>query len=298
MAATCVLVLVERGQLDLDAPIARYWPEFAAAGKATIPVRWALCHKAGLADVEGPLTLEQVLAWEPVVAAIAAQRPNWEPGTQHGYHARSFGWITGELVRRVTGKTLGRFFADEIAAPLGLELWIGLPAREEPRVSTLIPAPPPADPNVRAFLEREMSSQETLLGRVIRVALGVISTARRAFRPACRAAFGYTIASASISTSAAASIRRATSTIVVAGRIAPNTSACAAPISCHCEMSVTNMRVRTTSSMRPPSASTAARMMASARRVCAPAVVANVPSASIPTVPETAIVLPARTARE
>lgn len=163
MAALCVLRLVERGLLDLDAPIASYWPEFAANGKRTIPVRWALCHKAGLADVEGTFTLEQVLAWDPVVAAIAAQKPNWEPGTKHGYHARSYGWLTGELVRRVTGKTLGRMFAEEIAAPLGLEFWIGLPEAEEPRVATLIPAPEPDDPAVREFL----TSRTTLLGRVL-----------------------------------------------------------------------------------------------------------------------------------
>jgi CubicO group peptidase (beta-lactamase class C family) len=161
-----VLRLVERGLLDLDAPIARYWPEFAAAGKAAIPVRWALCHKAGVAAVDGTLTLEQVLAWDPVVAAIAAQAPNWEPGTQHGYHARSFGWIAGELVRRVTGTSLGRFFADEIAAPLGLDFWIGLPETQESRVATLIPAPAPDDPQVRALLERLMGP-DTLLGRVI-----------------------------------------------------------------------------------------------------------------------------------
>jgi CubicO group peptidase (beta-lactamase class C family) len=166
MAATCVNRLVERGLVDVDAPIARYWPEFAAAGKAAIPVRWALCHKAGLASVEGTLTLQEVFAWDPVVAAIAAQAPNWEPGTQHGYHARSYGWITGELVRRVTGKTLGRFFADEIAAPLGLEFWIGLPEAEEVRVATIIPTPPPDDPAVRAALERFMGP-ETLLGRVL-----------------------------------------------------------------------------------------------------------------------------------
>jgi CubicO group peptidase (beta-lactamase class C family) len=166
MAALCALRLVERGLLDLDAPIASYWPEFAANGKGTIPVRWALCHKTGLADVEGTFTLEQVLAWDPVVDAIAAQRPNWEPGTQHGYHARSYGWLTGELVRRVTGKTLGRMFAEEIAAPLGLEFWIGLPEAEEPRVATLIPAPEPEDPAVREFMARELT-QATLLGRVI-----------------------------------------------------------------------------------------------------------------------------------
>jgi CubicO group peptidase (beta-lactamase class C family) len=166
MAATCVLRLVERGLIDLDAPIARYWPEFAAAGKAAIPVRWALCHKAGLAAIDASLTLEEVLAWDPVVAAIAAQAPNWEPGTRHGYHARTYGWITGELVRRVTGRSLGRFFADEIARPLGLAFWIGLPEAEEPRVATLIPAPMPEDPVMRAFLDRELSA-DTLLGRVI-----------------------------------------------------------------------------------------------------------------------------------
>jgi CubicO group peptidase (beta-lactamase class C family) len=166
MAALCVLRLIERGRLDLDAPIASYWPEFAANGKAAIPVRWALCHKSGLANVEGTFTLEEVLAWDPVVRAIAAQRPNWEPGTRHGYHARSYGWLTGELVRRVTGKTLGRMFAEEIATPLGLEFWIGLPEEEEPRVATLIPAPEPEDPAVRELIARHLSP-ETLLGRVI-----------------------------------------------------------------------------------------------------------------------------------
>ncbi len=166
MAATCVLRLVERGLLDLDAPIARYWPEFAAAGKADVPVRWALCHKVGLADIEGTFTLDDVFAWHPIVQAIAAQAPGWEPGTQHGYHARSYGWMTGELVRRVTGKSFGRFFADEFATPLGLELWIGLPEREEPRVATLIPAAEPDDPAVREALARFMGP-ETLLGRVL-----------------------------------------------------------------------------------------------------------------------------------
>ena len=166
VAAACILRLVERGLLDLDAPIARYWPEFAANGKADIPVRWALCHKVGLAAVEGTFTLDQVFAWDPVVAAIAAQKPNWEPGTQHGYHARSYGWMTGELVRRVTGRSFGRYVADEIAAPLGLELWVGLPAALEPRVAALIPAPEPADPAVREVIARFMGP-DTLLGKVL-----------------------------------------------------------------------------------------------------------------------------------
>jgi CubicO group peptidase (beta-lactamase class C family) len=119
--------------------VAAFWPEFAARGKGHIPLRWVLCHRAGLAAVDGDLTLEQVLAWEPVVAAIAAQAPNWTPGTAHGYHARSFGWILGEIVRRVTGRSLGRFFAEEIARPLGLDFWIGLPPREFGRCARLIP---------------------------------------------------------------------------------------------------------------------------------------------------------------
>ena len=93
MTAACVHRLVEQGKLDLDAPVASYWPEFAAAGKSEIPLRWILTHRAGLADVQGTLTLEEVLAWDPVCAAIAAQPPHWEPGTRHGYHARSYGWI-------------------------------------------------------------------------------------------------------------------------------------------------------------------------------------------------------------
>lgn len=133
--------LAERGHLDLDAPVARYWPEFGARGKQDIPLRWVLSHRAGLAAVDAELTLAQVLAWDPVIAAIAAQVPNWEPGTAAGYHARTFGWILGEVVRRVTGTTLGGLVAREIAAPLGLDLWIGLPPAEEGRTARLLPDP-------------------------------------------------------------------------------------------------------------------------------------------------------------
>jgi CubicO group peptidase (beta-lactamase class C family) len=166
VTAACANLLIERGQLELDHPIAAYWPEFAAAGKERIPVRWALSHQAGLAAVAGELTLEAVLAWDPVVAAIAAQAPNWEPGTAHGYHARSYGWIVGELVRRITGVSLGRFFATEMAAPLGLDFWIGLPASEEGRLARIYPPEPPADPDVRAAMEAFMGPS-TLLGRVL-----------------------------------------------------------------------------------------------------------------------------------
>jgi CubicO group peptidase (beta-lactamase class C family) len=139
--AICAHLLAERGDLDLDAPIADVWPEFAANGKQSIPLRWVLSHRAGLAAIDGDLTLPDVFARERVVDAIAAQAPNWQPNSAQGYHVRAYGWIVGEAVRRVTGRTLGRFFADEVAAPLGLEFWIGLPENEEVRVSSIVPPP-------------------------------------------------------------------------------------------------------------------------------------------------------------
>jgi CubicO group peptidase (beta-lactamase class C family) len=139
LTATCIHLLVERGQLDLDAPIADYWPEFAANGKQQITTRMVMCHKAGLAAVDGDLTLQQVLNWEPVVTAIAAQAPNWPPGTEHGYHARSYGWILGEVLRRIEGISLGEFLQREFAVPLGLDLWIGLPAQQLSRCARVIP---------------------------------------------------------------------------------------------------------------------------------------------------------------
>lgn len=164
MTATCVHLLVERGELDLDSPVARYWPEFAACGKATIPLRWVLSHQAGLAAVTGDVTLDDVLGWDGVVRAIAAQAPVWEPGTLHGYHARSFGWILGEVVRRVTGRSLGRFFAEEVAAPLDLDFFIGLPADELPRVANTYP--PVVEPEVRDVMDAFLGP-DTLLGQVL-----------------------------------------------------------------------------------------------------------------------------------
>lgn len=135
--ALCANLLAQRGELDLDAPVAAYWPEFARGGKADVPVRWLLNHKAGLPFVERNLALDEALAWDPPVEALAAQTPVWEPGTAHGYHAVTYGWLVGEVVRRVTGRTLGRFFADEVAAPLGLDFWIGLPDEQQARVAPL-----------------------------------------------------------------------------------------------------------------------------------------------------------------
>lgn len=136
--AACVNLLAQRGELDIDLPVAHYWPEFAQAGKERIPVRFLLCHKAGLPTFDAALTSADVLAWDPVVEALAAQPPLWEPGTAHGYHAVTYGYLLGEVVRRISGKSLGTFFHDEFAEPLGLEFWIGLPPEHEPRVAPLI----------------------------------------------------------------------------------------------------------------------------------------------------------------
>jgi CubicO group peptidase (beta-lactamase class C family) len=142
VTAACANLLAQRGELDLDAPAAKYWPEFAAAGKAEIPVRWLLTHQAGLPVLDEPVTAEQAIAWDPLVEALAAQRPVWEPGTKAGYHAMTYGFLVGEVVRRASGRSIGRFLAEEIAGPLGLDLFIGLPESEWPRMSRLVEVPP------------------------------------------------------------------------------------------------------------------------------------------------------------
>ncbi|MEV0850432.1 serine hydrolase domain-containing protein [Streptomyces sp. NPDC049954] len=143
--ATAAHMLVERGMLDLDAPVAKYWPEFAANGKEGISVRWLLSHRAGLVTLDQPLPLADALSWEPMAAALAAQRPLWTPGTAHGYHGRTWGWLAGEVIRRVSGRSPGRFFADEIAGPLGLDFFIGLPTNERDRVSRMAYRRPDVD---------------------------------------------------------------------------------------------------------------------------------------------------------
>ncbi len=142
-AAICVARLAEAGLLSYDSPVANYWPEFAAAGKESITVGQMMSHQSGLSYVEPPLTLDAILEVKPVVDALAAQAPLWDPGTKHGYHALSFGWLAGELVRRVDGRTIGCYFADEVAGPLGLDFWIGLPEDQEWRVALLRGAPRP-----------------------------------------------------------------------------------------------------------------------------------------------------------
>jgi CubicO group peptidase (beta-lactamase class C family) len=135
--AACANLLEQRGQLDLRAPVSSYWPEFAQAGKEDLPVLYLLTHQAGLPAVDRRLSPAEVQAWDPIIAALEEQAPLWEPGTAHGYHALTYGWLVGEVVRRVTGTSIGTFFAEEIAGPLGLEFWIGLPEEHEHRVSPM-----------------------------------------------------------------------------------------------------------------------------------------------------------------
>ena len=145
-AAACVAILVDRGQIDPAAPVGNYWAEFAAGGKDEVTVEQMLSHRAGIPAVDSMLSIDQICAVGPVVEALAAQAPLWEPGSTHGYHALTYGWLAGELVRRVDGRSIGAFFADEVATPLGLDFWIGLPESEEARVAPLIPGDPPTDP--------------------------------------------------------------------------------------------------------------------------------------------------------
>lgn len=157
--------LIEQGRLDPEARVASCWPEFAANGKDAITVADVLSHRAGLAHCEGTFTLDEVMAVEPVVRALAAQAPSWPSGSAHGYHARTYGWLTGEIVRRVTGRSLGAFFATELAAPLGLDYFIGLPEALEPRVARLYP--PAADAALQALIDQAMADPDTLMGKVM-----------------------------------------------------------------------------------------------------------------------------------
>jgi CubicO group peptidase (beta-lactamase class C family) len=166
VTAIALNLLIERGRIDPEAPISHYWPEFGAAGKKDIRVSWLLAHRAGIPLIEAELTIDEVLAWNPVIEAIAAQKPTWEPGTKHGYHVRTYGWISGELVRRVTGKSFGEFLKEEIAGPLQADFSVGLAEELEPRVFRLIPPPEPEDARTRAALLK-FTGPDTLLGKAL-----------------------------------------------------------------------------------------------------------------------------------
>ncbi|MCS5638652.1 MAG: beta-lactamase family protein [Myxococcota bacterium] len=172
MVAICVQQLVENGKLDIDAPVSDYWPEFAAEGKQDIPVRQLLCHQAGLPAVRKPLETSVLYDWDAFAAALAAERPWWEPGTRHGYHAITFGHLVGEVIRRVSGQSVGEYFRANVAGPLDLDFHIGLPDEEHARTSSLRGRLIGGDPSkggakipdaLKAFM-RDMADPSTMTG--------------------------------------------------------------------------------------------------------------------------------------
>ena len=188
--------LIERGELELDAPVARYWPEFAQKGKAEIPVRMLLNHQAGLAAVAKPLVPEDLFEWGTMTRALAEQEPWWQPGTDHGYHAITYGWLVGELIRRVSGMGVGRDVREHIAAPLGAEFWIGLPEEFDARTAELLQGPISTDgPNL---LERIIAEPNGVLAKAFgNPSLLMMSPNTRAWRAAeLAAANGHTTAPA------------------------------------------------------------------------------------------------------
>jgi CubicO group peptidase (beta-lactamase class C family) len=142
MTALTALLLADRGALDFAKPVAHYWPEFAANGKADVKVSHLMSHSAGLSGWKETITKDDLYDWEKATSLLAAQAPFWEPGTAPGYHALTQGYLVGEVIRRVAGKTVGTVFREEIAQPLGADFHIGLPASEDSRVADLIPPPP------------------------------------------------------------------------------------------------------------------------------------------------------------
>jgi CubicO group peptidase (beta-lactamase class C family) len=170
VTAICAHKLAQEGALDFDAPVAKYWPEFAQNGKQDIPVSFLMSHRAGLAWIDGTMTPDDAYAWDPVIAALEAQKPHWEPGTEHGYHATTYGWLVGEVIKRITGVSVGTYFRREIAEPLGIDFWIGLPASEEPRVATLVGGIAPDDSEMDEGA-RELMNQfmgpDTELGKAL-----------------------------------------------------------------------------------------------------------------------------------
>jgi CubicO group peptidase (beta-lactamase class C family) len=164
MTALCAHILVDNGSLDLDSPVARYWPEFAQAGKDRITTRHLLSHTAGLAAIRQSLPTEALYDWRQMVEVLACEAPWWEPGTANGYHALTYGHLVGEVVRRITGKTLGGFFRDEVARPLGADFHIGLAGSEDHRVAEMVPA---TEEEMAAAGAPTSLDQNTLAGRAL-----------------------------------------------------------------------------------------------------------------------------------
>jgi CubicO group peptidase (beta-lactamase class C family) len=162
MVALCAHMLAERGKLDLDAPVARYWPEFAQAGKGEIPVRWLLSHRAGLPAIRRTLPTEALLDWSTMTAALAESEPWWTPGRRHGYHAITYGHLVGEVIRRVDGRTVGEFLRQEVTGPLRADFFIGVPESEDARAATVLPPAPVSEPTIWDTI---LADPQSMVGR-------------------------------------------------------------------------------------------------------------------------------------
>ncbi len=165
MAATCMLVLADRGELDFDAPVAKYWPEFAQKGKESVLVRHVMSHTAGLPGFDPPITVEDLYDLDKIADQLASQELWWEPGTKSGYHAVTQGNLESEILYRITGKRMGQWFQDEIAGPIGADFHIGLPASEDARVAELIP--PEINPTAEPMINGVPITMDMIAGRAL-----------------------------------------------------------------------------------------------------------------------------------
>lgn len=177
MTALTALLVADRGELDFHAPVAKYWPEFAANGKEGVTVAHLMSHSAGLSGWKEPITKADLYDWTKCTELLAAQASFWEPGTKPGYHAITQGYLVGEVIRRITGKSLGTVFREEIAEPLGADFHIGLPASEDARVAEL--KPPPAG---AAIADRDQTELQRNMG--LNPGVDVHETKTRAWRGA------------------------------------------------------------------------------------------------------------------
>lgn len=196
VTSLCAQILIDRGELDPDAPVARYWPEFAQAGKDDMPVRWIMCHKSGLTGLTAASAVDDYYDWEKITGLLAAQAPLFPPGTTTGYQAITFGYLVGEVIRRVTGQTCGQFAAAEVAGPVGADFHIGLPERELGRCSDL-QGVRPSDDEQAALAQAYANADPAALAALLNPAL----TGDEANAPAWRmaeipAANGHTTAAA------------------------------------------------------------------------------------------------------
>ncbi len=174
--ALCAHILIDRGLMVPETPVAEIWPEFATGGKEAVTVAMMLDHSAGVPAFREPLPENAIYDWDYMVARLAAEAPHWPPGTRHGYHGLTFGWTVGELVRRVSGKSLGAFFQDEIAQPLELEFWIGTPAAQHHRVSPVITERHPAGEALPPFLQAALKQKGSIASLFLRDSAGGLNS--------------------------------------------------------------------------------------------------------------------------